>query len=95
MPDNHSKKTTDHDQIKQWVEARGGKPAAVCGTEDGDPPGVIRIAFPQMKQSEAEGLTLIDWPQFFEKFEEQDLAMVYQDQTSGGAESHFCKLVSR
>jgi hypothetical protein len=27
-----SKTTTDHDEIKKWVESRGGKPATVKGT---------------------------------------------------------------
>jgi len=27
-----TKITTDHDEIRRWVEARGGKPATVKGT---------------------------------------------------------------
>ena len=41
-----SQTTTDHDTIRQWVEARGGRPAAVKGTgSDGDP-GILRIDYP-------------------------------------------------
>src|SRR4051794_379060 len=38
--------TTDHDEIRRWVEEHEGEPAAVRGTGDGDDPGVLRIDFP-------------------------------------------------
>src|SRR5205085_1728217 len=34
--------TTDHDEIRRWVEEHGGKPASVRGTENGDGAGVLR-----------------------------------------------------
>ena len=37
----------------------------------------------------------ISWEQFFEKFDENKLAFLYQDKTSGGEESRFFKLVKR
>jgi hypothetical protein len=40
-----AKKTTDHDEIRRWVESRGGKPAHVAETGGGDDPGVLRIDF--------------------------------------------------
>jgi hypothetical protein len=39
-----SKSHTTTDQIKRWVEERGGKPATVKGTEK--EAGVLRIDFP-------------------------------------------------
>ena len=33
--------------------------------------------------------------QWFEQFEDNDLALVYQDQTSNGEQSHLNKLVLR
>jgi hypothetical protein len=88
-----SKITTDHDQIRRWVEERGGYPASVKATsEDGDP-GLLRIDFPGY--SEDESLERISWEDFFEKFEEKDLAFLYQDTIREGEESRFFKFISR
>ena len=89
-----SKTTTDHDKIRQWAEERGGKPAAVKDThEPGKSTGIIRIDFPGY--SGAESLEEISWDEFFRKFEDSDLAFVYEEQTSGGQRSNFNKLVKR
>jgi hypothetical protein len=39
-----SKTTTKHTEIKRWVEARGGRPASVAGTERENEAGVLRKA---------------------------------------------------
>lgn len=91
MPEYEAKKTIDHDEIRRWAEARDGRPATVRGTEDSDEmAGVLRIAF-----SNDASLETIDWEDFFEKFEEEDLAFLYQDKTRDGKPSRFFKLVSR
>ena len=91
-----SQQTTDHDTIKKWAEDRGGKPAEVEGTErKGDDAGLLRLMFPDSKDSESDNLTEISWDDFFAKFEESKLALVYQDETSDGKKSSFNKLVSR
>jgi hypothetical protein len=82
--------TTDHERIRRWVEARDGTPAAVRATESGDDPGVLRIRF---RDESADDLDAIDWDQFFEKFEESELAFLYQDQTADGGTSRFHKFV--
>ncbi|MBV8577374.1 MAG: hypothetical protein JOZ58_20320, partial [Acetobacteraceae bacterium] len=41
-----AKVTTDHDEIREWAEARGGRPAAVRQTHSKDNVGIIRIEFP-------------------------------------------------
>lgn len=88
-----SKTTTDREIIKQWVESRNGKPATVKRTEEGGEPGILRIYFPGYSGEEA--LETISWDDFFEKFEEQKLAFLYQEELKSGEESRFCKLVSR
>lgn len=88
-----SKTTTDHKTIQEWAETRGGKPATVKRTEEGDEPGVLRIDFPGY--SGAGSLEHISWDEFFQKFDEKNLAFLYQDHTSSGEESRFFKLVSR
>lgn len=89
-----SQATTDHDTIREWAEARGGKPAQVKRTEGrrGET-GIIRIDFPGY--SGGDSLEEISWDNFFEKFDENNLALVYQDHTAAGQKSNFNKLVSR
>src|SRR5438094_8822330 len=88
-----SKVTTDHNEIKQWAEARGGKPATVRRTGSPDEPGVLRIDFPGYRGEDS--LEEITWDEFFQKFDEKNLAFLYQEETSSGEESRFFKLVSR
>ena len=88
-----SQTTTDHDQIREWAEARGGKPACVKGTGGGGDAGLLRIDFPGY--SGAESLQHISWEEFFEKFDENDLALLYQEETADGKKSNFNKLVRR
>lgn len=85
--------TTDHDEIQQWVEERGGYPASVMGTETDDEAGVLRIDYPGYS---GEGkLQRISWDEFFEKFDDADLVFLYQKETKDGGPSRFSKLVSR
>ncbi len=85
-----TKTTIDHDTIKKWAEARGGKPATVEATGDADDPGVLRIAF-----DDGANLTTTDWDTFFKAFDEDELAFLYQEKTKDGSESRFCKFVKR
>lgn len=87
-----AKQTTDHEVIKKWAEERGGKPAAVKGTGSGDDPGILRIDFPGYTGEET--LQQISWEQFFEKFEKERLAFLYQEETEGGDVSRFSKLIN-
>lgn len=93
MAQSATKQTTDHDEIRRWVEEHGGRPAAVRGTGNDGDPGVLRIDFPG-GAGDAE-LEPIDWDTWFEKFDEQQLAFVYQEQKAGGEDSTFFKLVKR
>jgi hypothetical protein len=88
-----TRKTTDHEEIRRWVEAHGGKPARVRGTGNGDDPGVLRIDFPGGTGEDE--LEHISWDEWFEKFDESNLAFLYQEERSGGGDSTFFKLVSR
>jgi hypothetical protein len=85
--------TTDHDFIRKWVESRGGHPAKVKGTGGKEDPGLLRIDFPGY--SGAQSLEEISWDEFFDKFEESRLALLYQEKTKDGKKSNFNKLVSR
>lgn len=86
--------TTDHDFIRRWVEERGGRPARVKGTGGGDDPGMLRIDFPGY--SGEDSLDEISWEEFFEKFEENNLALLHRDmEHKNGELDRFNKLVSR
>jgi hypothetical protein len=92
--DHGSHVTTDHNEIRRWVEERGGHPATVRRTEsEGHEPGILRIDYPGY--SGRESLEEISWDDFFDKFEKEKLAFLYQDETAGGDCSRFSKLISR
>jgi hypothetical protein len=85
--------TTDHDTIRRWVEERGGRPARVKGTGANGDQGLLRIDYP--RRGDDDSLEPIEWDAFFNGFEENGLAFVYQEETKEGEESRFSKLVSR
>ena len=90
-----SRTTRDHDEIRKWAEARGAVPAEVKGTERGGEAGIIRFEFPNATRRNDSKLEEISWEEFFEKFDENDLAFLYQDETGSGKESRFNKFVER
>src|SRR5206468_11591524 len=87
--------TTDHEVIKAWAQARGGRPASVEGTENGSDAGILRLEFPEGPQGDSSELDSVEWDAFFETFDQRNLAFVYQEKTSGGEVSRFNKFVSR
>jgi hypothetical protein len=82
-----AKTTTDHDEIRRWVEARGGRPAHVTDTASDGDPGVLRIDFAEPDDR----LEELSWDDWFAAFEENKLAFLYQDE----GDSRFNKLVDR
>lgn len=88
-----TQRTTDHDTIRNWAEERGGTPATVADTGSEDDPGILRFDFDD--EDADEELQEIPWDAFFEAFDENDLAMLYQENLESGEESRFVKFVSR
>ncbi len=85
---------TDHDAIRKWAESRGAKPACVKGTgQSADDVGMIRLDFPDYTGEET--LEPISWDEWFEQFDESNLALIVQDQIANGDEGHFNKFVGR
>jgi hypothetical protein len=85
------KVTTDHQQIRKWAESRGAVPATVKRTKAAGEPGVLRLDFPPCDDT----LEPLDWDAFFEKFDREKLAFLYQDRTEDGSPSRFHKFVNR
>lgn len=92
MASTQSQTTTDHNTIRRWAEARGGVPAHV--RQEGEDSGILRIHFPGFGEDE-QTFEEISWNEFFEQFEENNLAFLYQEETKEGDESRFFKLISR
>jgi hypothetical protein len=91
---HESKQTTNHDEIRRWVEDRGGKPATIARTtKKGEDAGLLRIDFPTGASNPP--LQPISWGDFFAKFDEENLALIYQDEKANGEQSYFCKFVDR
>ncbi len=88
---HQSKQTIDHDEIRKWVEARGGRPAAVERTHTEGEGGLLRIDFGEKEKE----LDEISWDEFFQTFDERKLAFLYQEKTKDGKESRFFKFVRR
>jgi hypothetical protein len=88
-----AKRTTDHREIRAWVEARGGHPACVKGRGGEGDPGILRIDFPGFSGEET--LSPIAWEDWFQAFDRNELAFLHQDETPEGQTSRFNKLVSR
>lgn len=88
-----SRALTDHDEIRKWAEARKATPSRVKATGGGEDPGIIRLDFPGF--SGGDSLEEITWEQWFEQFDDNNLALIVQEKTADGDRSNFNKLVSR
>lgn len=90
--DGSAIRSVDHDEIRAWVEERGGRPSVVRRSHDtGDGGGILRIDFAEPDES----LEKVDWDEFFETFEDRQLAFLHQDRTAEGEVSRFFKFVRR
>lgn len=81
--------TVDHDEIRDWVESRSGFPPRVKRSGGGNDPGILRIDYPGF--SGADTLERINWNEWFDAFDANSLAFLYQP----GGRSRFSKLVDR
>ena len=87
-----SRITKDHDEVRNWTEKRGGRPAVVNTGKTDKKNGIIRFNFPGFQNKNLEDIT---WDEFFEIFDKNDLALLYQDKTKDGKESRFFKFIRK
>lgn len=86
-----AQRTRNHDTIRKWIEQRKGRPSVVRATaENGRKGGLLRIDFGDRD----EALETIDWEEFFQIFDDNDLEFLHQDKTADGKESRFSKFVA-
>ncbi|WP_173934190.1 hypothetical protein [Chelativorans sp. Marseille-P2723] len=93
---------TDHQEIREWVEARAGQPALsepALGTGHAQP--ILRLAFGQQAyQDQDEGwdaigqVEILEWDEWFRIFEERQLALVVEEEVPGRREE-FHEFVRR
>lgn len=84
---SQSSTTTDHDVIRRWTEERGGHPARVKATGSRKDPGILRLDFGEPDET----LEEISWDEFFQKFDENELALLFEKDSK----SRFNKLIHR
>ena len=77
--------TTDHEEIRQWVEANNGRPACVKGTGGDRDLGVLRIDFDEREET----LQEVSWDLWFDAFDRNGLALLHAE------DSRFNKLIAR
>ncbi len=93
MANRRSHVLVDHGDIQRWAEARGARPVSVRGTGSARDIGIIRLDLPGYVGEEK--LRPVSWDQWFDKFEETNLALVVEETTTRGQQSNFNKLISR
>ena len=88
-----SRVLTDHDEIRRWAEERDAQPACVRGTGSEEDVGMIRLDFPGY--SGETSLEPIEWEEWLQKFDENNLALLVEFETAGGETSNFNKIIGR
>jgi hypothetical protein len=76
-------KTTDHEEIRRWVEQRGGHPARVDAAGYKKVGGILRIDFDESGGDDDERLERISWDEFFHTFDNKELAFLHQNEANG------------
>jgi hypothetical protein len=66
----------------------------VKGTERGDDVGILRVDF-SGDGDDGDALEPISWEEFFDEFDREGLAFLYQEKTADGQLSRFNKFVRR
>ncbi len=88
-----SRVLTDHNEIREWAEERDAQPACVRGTGSEEDVGMIRLDFPGY--SGETSLEPIEWEEWLQKFDENNLALLVEFETAGGETSNFNKIIGR
>ncbi len=88
-----SQTTRNHEEIRKWAQERGAVPCEVVGTERNSETGILRFEFSHAPHRNDRNLKEISWEEFFAKFDENNLQLLYQDRAADGAMSNFNKII--
>ncbi len=88
-----SRVLTDHDEIRSWAEERDARPACVRDTGTEEDVGMIRLDFPGYRGETS--LEPIEWDEWLQKFDDNNLALLVEDETGGGEQSNFNQIIGR
>ncbi len=69
--------TTDHHEIRQWVEKYDGHPIRLAYDSTGATTDPISIEFPNVKKDFEQNIQRIDWDEFFAIFDNNQLVFKY------------------
>ena len=90
----NSRVLTDPEEVRQWAEERGARPACVQGTGGKGDVGMIRLEFGGPFGND-DKLQEISWDDWSREFQGRKLALIVQDKTARGQKSNFNKLISQ
>ena len=81
------KYTTDEKEIRGWIEERSGVPVFIKGVEEDErgSSDMLHIAFGPLVLDMEE----MEWSEFFEYLEKEQLALEYDDETAIGQPPDF------
>ena len=88
--------TTDHHMIRSWVSRWHGHPAVIHSADAvaAGSGSILHIRFP--KDPDETSLKSISWDEFFERFEQEHLALEYLDEPKTNVTGQpFARLVDR
>jgi hypothetical protein len=85
--------TTDHDEIRQWVESVGARPVQVRLAASTGRVGVPALDVPGRRTSGA--VEAVTWDDWFDEFDRAGLALLYEPEPASSAPAPFGKLVPR
>jgi hypothetical protein len=85
--------TTDHDEIRRWVESIGGRPVQVRLSSSTGPVGVPAIDVPG--RTTAGAVEPVSWDDWFAEFDRAGLALLYEQAPAPDDPNPYNKLIQR
>ena len=73
---------TDHTEIRRWADANHAVPTEVLPHEIDSEPALIRLMLAEHAKDRKD-VRMIDWEEFFLKFDSLGLSFVYDDDSTG------------
>jgi hypothetical protein len=89
---------TDHEQIRSWAAARMGAPAIVDISPSSGVQPMLRLVFDQIayqdqdrpeRPQNAGGMELVEWDEWLTLFDENELALVVNEDRPGIRENFY------